>query len=156
MVGRAVGVYVIVTDTLELQVCQCRQILGKFLYKCILVDSQRLWIQEGSHGIYASYAVLLLVLLDGITGILASPQTFIVPNFAGNAMFAAYPVKCLTLNLAIGTRHSAFAVGVVCGMYAYDVAVLVFLYALIVALLVLFVRTGNDVTVLQANLLAGA
>ena len=124
---------------------------GPFLDVCVLVHTQRVGVQEGAHGVYASHAVLLLVLFDGIARVLACPQAVVVAHLAGYAVCLAHPMQGLALYLAVGAWHAATAVGVVGGMYAGDVALGILLYALCGILVALY-----DVGVLQAHLLAGA
>ena len=122
MLGCAVGVDVVVADALELEVGVWGQLLGELLDEGVLVDGEGVGVEEGTHGVYAAYVVLLFVLLDGVSRVFACPEAFVVSHFAWDAMLAAYPVEGLALYLAVCAWHTAPAVGVVGGVDADDVA----------------------------------
>lgn len=147
----AVGVYIEVADALELQVAKVREVCRPLFNIRIFVYAQGVGIEEWTHGVDASYTILLLVLFDGVARVLACPQAAVVAYFARYAVGTAYPMQCLALDAAVGSRHAAAAVGVVCGMDACDVAILILLDALGGVFI-----TFDDICVLQAYLLAGA
>ena len=81
--GSGIGVNVVIAGTRELQIVERLERLDIFFDKGTVVDVNAVGIEEGAHGVNAAYAVLILILLDGVARILAGPKASVVANFGG-------------------------------------------------------------------------